>query len=124
MLLVTDIIQVDENKAKALFYPKPNWPLAGPRGVASLLMIELAAQTAGLCSGWGRIQQRGLDSDPSGWLVGIKKANFFSNTLPYQQPIIISAIITFTYDNLREVSCQLTSNDEIIGQIILQLFKD
>ncbi len=124
MLLVDKIIQVDSNRAQALFCPQPDWPLTKGNGVESLIMVELAAQTAGLCSGWERIKQHGPNSDPTGWLVGIKKATFNIPILPFASPLTVTAKITFTYDNLREVSCELVQQGKTIGQIILQLFKE
>ena len=124
MLLVDDILQVDSSQASALFRPAPHWPLAEEKGVAALLMVEMAAQAAGLCSGYGRIQQRGKDADQSGWLVGIKKADFFVDLLPFHTPVTAQAQITFTYDSLREVSCTLSHDTTVLGRVVLQLFKE
>jgi len=52
-------------------------------GVHPLILVELAAQTAGVCNGWGRIQTQGRDSSQMGWLVAIKKAEFFIYSLPF-----------------------------------------
>ena len=56
---------------------RPDWPLTDARGAEALICVELAAQTAGVCNGWDRIQNRGVDSDQMGWLVAVKRADFF-----------------------------------------------
>jgi hypothetical protein len=58
-----------------------------------------------------------------GWLVGIKKADFFIDSLPLGALITATAENTYCFGNLREVSCELRLNDAVIGQATLQLFQ-
>lgn len=52
MLLLDSVLEVDRNHAMTLSTVKPSWPLLAEGGVAPLICVELAAQTAGVCNGW------------------------------------------------------------------------
>lgn len=123
MLLIEKVLQVDATHALTLSRVAQSWPMADEKGVHPLLLIELAAQSAGVCNGWDRIQTRGLDSEKMGWLVGIKKTEIFIEYLPFGGEIITSAENSYKFENLREVSCEQRMGDTIIGKSTLQLFQ-
>ena len=123
MLLVKEILAVDSRSARALFLVDQSWPMADAHGVHPLILVELAAQTAGICNGWDRIRTKGRDSNQMGWLVGIKKADFTVASLPFGSTITARAENTYSFENLREVSCELTMDNQIIGRATLQLFQ-
>ena len=123
MLLVTKILEVDAEHARTLCRVGSSWPMAEARGIHPLILIELAAQTAGVCNGWDRVQTKGLNSEKMGWLVGIKKAEFFIDILPIDSDIISSAENTYKFDSLREVACRQHLNGRLIGTMTLQLFQ-
>jgi len=58
-----------------------------------------------------------------GWLVGVKKADFFIDLLPFGATIFARAENTYNFENLREVSCELKMDDAVIGTSTLQLFQ-
>ena len=123
MLLVKEILEVDSKTARALFLVDSSWPMADENGVHPLILVELAAQTAGVCNGWDRIQTKGRDSNQMGWLVGIKKADFTVDSLPFGSIITARSENTYSFENLREVSCELAMDNQIIGRATLQLFQ-
>jgi predicted hotdog family 3-hydroxylacyl-ACP dehydratase len=123
MMFVDEVLEVDRTHALTICRVDTCWPMADDKGVPSLILVELAAQTAGVCNGWDRIQSKGLDSDQMGWLVGIKKAEFFIDYLPFGGRVISSAENINSFENLREVSCEQRMDDKLIGRIILQLFQ-
>ena len=123
MLLIKEIIAVDSESARALFLVEKTWPMADGQGVDPLILVELAAQTAGVCNGWSRVQAQGRDSNQMGWLVGIKKADFFIDSLPFGASITARAENTYSFENLREVSCELHMDRQLIGRATLQLFQ-
>lgn len=123
MLLIREILDVDRTQACTLCRPEPSWPMADANGVPPLILVELAAQTAGVCNGWDRIQTKGVDSDSMGWIVGIKKAEFSIDHLPFACDIINRAKNTFCFDNLREVECEQHLDGRLISRITLQLFQ-
>ncbi len=123
MLLVSEILEVDASKARTRCTVDPSWPMANEQGVHPLILIELAAQTAGVCNGWDRIQTKGIDSDQMGWLVGIKKADFFIDSLPFGATVTASAESAYSFENLREMSCEIHLDGQLIGKATLQLFQ-
>ncbi|KJR97484.1 MAG: hypothetical protein VR65_24295 [Desulfobulbaceae bacterium BRH_c16a] len=123
MILVSEVLEVDCKHALTTCRVDPLWPMADEKGVPSLILVELAAQTAGVCNGWERIQTKGRDSDPTGWLVGIKKADFFIEYLPFGGSIVCSAENINSFENLREVFCEQHLDNALIGRITLQLFQ-
>lgn len=123
ILLVGEILEVDAEHAVTLSRVAATWPMAaGPR-VPPLICIELAAQTAGVCNGWQRIRTHGPDSDRTGWLVGIKRAEFFVDHLPVGALIHTRADNTLVFDKFRESSSQLHLGEQLIAEVILQLYQ-
>jgi len=123
MLLIRDILEVDAQHAVTRSVVDESWPMVKGDGVHPLVLVELAAQTAGVCNGWGRIQSRGLDSNQMGWLVGIKKTDFFIDTLQVGCSVITRSENTYNFENLREVSCTMYLDETLIGRATLQLFQ-
>jgi len=123
MLLVDEVLEVDRSHARTLCRVRRDWPMAGEHGVHPLILVELAAQTAGVCNGWDRIQTKGLDSEKMGWLVGIKKTEMFIDILPFGAEIIVSAENSYSFENLREVCCEQHLGGTLIGRSTLQLFQ-
>ncbi|HHD57145.1 MAG TPA: hypothetical protein ENK89_05655 [Desulfobulbaceae bacterium] len=123
MLLVDEVIAVDSSHAVTRCVVSESWPLVGDGGAHPLILVELAAQTAGVCNGWDRIQTQGLDSNQMGWLVAIKNADFLVDILPLGGAVIVRAENTYNFENLREISCELRLDDALIGRATLQLFQ-
>jgi predicted hotdog family 3-hydroxylacyl-ACP dehydratase len=123
MVLIDEVLAVDRVTAVTRCIVKPSWPLAGDGGIGSLILVELAAQTAGVCNGWDRIKSQGLDSDKTGYLVGIKRARFAVKTLTLGQNIIVNAENTYSFASLREVDCIARFQEHSIAEITLQLFQ-
>ncbi len=123
MLLIDEVVEVDTLHAVTLSTVKAIWPLADRQGVPSLILVELAAQTAGVCNGWERIQAQGLDSNQMGWLVAIKRADFFIDHLPLGSTVKAEAANTFVFEKFREVTSQLYHNDQLIAEVVLQLYQ-
>lgn len=123
MLLISDMLEVDAEHAVTRSSVDASWPMLKDDGVHPLVLVELAAQTAGVCNGWDRIQSRGLESNRMGWLVGIKKAEFFIERLELGSGVVTRAENTYVFENLREVSCTMQLGDRLIGRATLQLFQ-
>lgn len=123
MLLISEVLEVDTRQARTLSRVSRSWPMADAHGVHPLILVEIAAQTAGVCNGWERIRSKGLDSDPTGWLVAVKKADFFIDSLAFGDTVMARAENTYSFENLREVSCELHRENQTIGRATLQLFQ-
>ena len=123
MLLVDEILELEPTYGVTSSIANSSWPLAGDIGIQPLILVELAAQTAGVCNGWDRIINQGVDSEKKGWLVGVKQADFHVTTIPFNSRIITRSENTHKYDLLREISSSMQINNTIIGNIILQLIQ-
>jgi predicted hotdog family 3-hydroxylacyl-ACP dehydratase len=123
MLLIDDILEVDDTHALTSSVIKKSYPLTDVNGAQALIMIEFAAQTAGVCNGLGRIKEKGLDSRKMGWLVGIKRAQLYVDTIPLGTTVITRSENIHNYDNLREISAILHMEETLIGEITLQLYQ-
>lgn len=122
-LYVTEVLAVDEVSAAVRCRVEDWWPLRGKGGVQALLCVELAAQAAGVCNGLERVRSRGLDSDKSGWLVAVKRADFAVAWLPLGSDVVVRVATSASFHNLREVTCELSLDGEPLATIILQLYQ-
>jgi predicted hotdog family 3-hydroxylacyl-ACP dehydratase len=123
MILIDHIVEIHKEYAVTEAIVKESWPLLTVDGVQPLILVELAAQSAGVCNGWDRIKKKGLKSDSMGWLVGVKKAKFNIECIPLRSKIITRSENSSKYDNLRVTSSVSWLGKEIIGEITLQLFQ-
>ena len=123
MLLIGNVLEVDAGHAVTLSTVDDGWPMADQDGVSPLIAVELAAQTAGVCNGWERIQSRGLDSDQMGWLVAVKRADFYIEQLAIGSIVRARAENTLVFDKFREVTSQLYLEDLLIAEVVLQLYQ-
>ncbi len=123
MLLIGEILAVDSVTAVTLSKADRTWPMAGPDGVSPLIFVELAAQTAGVCNGWERIRKQGPESDQMGWLVGVKRAEFHVDLLPFDLPVTARARNTLAFEKFREVTSQLHHKDHLLAEVVLQLYQ-
>jgi len=123
MLLIHEVLEVDAVHALARSTVRPDWPLTDARGADSLILVELAAQTAGVCNGWDRIQTRGLDSDQMGWLVAVKRADFFIDRLSVGSRVATRAENTLVFDKFREVTSEAHQGGRLVASVVLQLYQ-
>jgi len=123
MLLIDQVLEVDSVHALTVSTVRPDWPLADERGVDSLILVELAAQSAGVCNGWDRIQTQGLDSDQMGWLVAVKVADFFVDRLPFGVRIEARAENTLVFDKFREIASAIHQDGRLVASVVLQLYQ-
>jgi predicted hotdog family 3-hydroxylacyl-ACP dehydratase len=123
MLLVDEILEVDDSHAVTTSVIKASYPLTDTNGAQPLIMVELSAQTAGVCNGLDRIQKQGVESNKMGWLVGIKRAQFYIDGLPFGSTVLTRSENSHNYDKLREVFSVLYMNETLIGEITLQLYQ-
>ena len=121
MKLIDEIIDVDEETAVTGSIVSAEWPLFEEDSVSSIILIELVAQTAGVCIGWKELKKGGDNAGGSGWLVGIKEAVFFLDRIPLNSRIIISSKNSLDFGNYHEVLGVARIGSKIVGQIRLQV---
>ncbi len=123
MLLIDEILEVDAAHAVTSSTITKSYPLTGINGAQALIMVEFAAQTAGVCNGLNRIKEKGVDSSKMGWLVGIKRAQLLVDRIPMGATVLTRSENIHNYDNLREVAAVLHMDETLIGEITLQLYQ-
>gem|GEM_PF-1016838 len=89
MRLIGEVMAVNEDRAVTLSAVTEEWPLYRDGSVDALVTIELVAQTAALLEGWKRLKSGRKGA--SGWLVGIKKADFRLPRIPLHAALITEA---------------------------------
>ena len=120
--LIDTIISVDQKHAVTQATVKESWPLFTDKAVNSLILIELAAQTAGVCIGWNeKMKIGGPQGEASGWLVGIKKAHFHIDTIPLNTCITTRSENRLVVENYKEIAATAHIGQTLVGEIVLQI---
>lgn len=123
MLLIDEVIHIEDDWAIAGVQVSERWPLAEADTVSPLMIIELVAQTSGLGNGLNLIKERGKGADKTGWIVGIKKANFFTDALPIGARIVVESKNRFKFDDFIEIEGSAKIDDQTVGEVTLQVMK-
>jgi len=123
MKLVDEIIEVDEERAVTRSKVTEQWPFFDGKAVSSLVLIELVAQTAGICNCWGGVNRQGRAFVKKGWLVGIKHSRFFVDAIPLDACITVSIENQFKLENFREIAGTAMIGSRPAGEITLQLLQ-
>jgi len=122
MKLIDDIVRVDKETAVTESIVKRDWPLFEGDSVSPLVLIELAAQTAGVSMGWEESILKGKDIEGRlGWLVGVKEARFYLDRIPINSRIRVSARKDFCFENYYEVVGIAEIGPKIVAEVRLQI---
>ena len=123
MLLIGEIVQVDKDAAVSRSVVSDRWPLCESPGVSALLIVELVAQTSGLCNGLDRLLTEGQGTETRGWLVGIKRARFNVERLPLGAVVETHARNSFKFEGFREVEGVAMIDGQVMGEVTLQVVR-
>ena len=124
MRLIDTILTVDRKQAVTRATVKESWPLFAEKAVSPIVLVELAAQTAGVCIGWNeKMNTDGPETRAAGWLVGIKQARFYAEKIPLGTCITIQSEIHLVVDNYREIAATASINQKPIAEIYLQILQ-
>jgi predicted hotdog family 3-hydroxylacyl-ACP dehydratase len=123
MLLISQILSFDDQKAVTRAVVSGHWPMSGTKGVDAVVLIELVAQTAGVNNGWALSQQEGPEVDHRGWIVGIKHARLFVATIQLGTVIETSSENIFAYEYLREIRGTARIGSQVAAEVTLQLMQ-
>ena len=120
--LIDTITFVDQEHAVTRATAKESWPLYSGDAVSAIVLIELAAQTAGVCIGWNqKMKSDGPMGEAKGWLVGIKNARFYVNTIPLDSCIITRSENRLVVENYKEIAASASIGEKLVGEISLQI---
>ncbi len=123
MKLVERIVQADQSGAITESVVSPRWPLVENDHVLSLVVVELAAQSASLCVGIRAKQKDPATEGGRGWLVGIKEARLSARTIPVGSCITTRVQIEFSYENYTGIRSVAEANGRWIGEVQLQVMQ-
>jgi predicted hotdog family 3-hydroxylacyl-ACP dehydratase len=124
MKLIDTIITVDRKQAVSRATVKESWPLFADKAVSPIVLVELAAQTAGVCIGWNeKMKTDGPETKAAGWLVGIKKARFYVDMISLETCITIRSEIRLAVENYREIAATASIGDKVAAEINLQILQ-
>lgn len=123
MMLIDEVLELDEKRAVAVSVVSCRWPLFDGMSVSPIILLELIAQTAGLSNGLERLRRFGRDSEKRGWLVGIKRSQFFVDAIPVNTKIVTRCENRFEYDSFREVLGTAEIDGVIVCEASLQVFQ-
>ncbi len=123
MLIIDDIVKIDGDVAVSRSRVNENWPLFEGTATSSLMIIELVAQTSGLCNGLALVKSKGEGTDVKGWLVGVKKSSFYIDALPLGAEIITQTKNAFEFEGFREIEGFAKIGSDLVGEVTLQVMQ-
>ena len=122
--LIDTITFVDQEHAVTRATVKESWPLYSGDAVSAIVLIELAAQTAGVCIGWNqKMKSDGPRGEAKGWLVGIKNARFYVNTIPLDSCITTRSENRLVVENYKEIAATASIGEKLVAEINLQILQ-
>ncbi len=123
MKLIGEITVMDDELCVTASTVSENWPLCEDGFTDPIILIELAAQTAGAHFGWDEMRNGDPAAGKVGWIVGIKKARFFRDRIPVGSRIEVSINDRKRGGTYAEISGTARIGAEVIGEIMLQVFR-
>lgn len=121
MRLITGVIGVDEEKAVTSATTRETWPLFDGGSVDVLVTVELVAQTAALLEGWKRLQSgRG---GVTGWLVGIKNAEFRRMRIPVNEALVTEVRRSYALEGYAVFTGTVSMGPEEVVTMRIQAFR-
>ena len=124
MLLIDTVVKVGQAVAVTEAMVSPRWPLMDQNGASPIVLVELAAQTAGVCLGWNRLQRHPHEKGkPGGWIVGIKKADFHGGPIPLSTRITTHITTELAVENYMEIAATAAIGDSEIAHMRLQVLE-
>ena len=121
MRLITGVLRVDEEKAVTSATVGETWPLFDGGSVDALVTIELVAQTAALLEGWKRLQSgRG---GATGWLVGIKNAEFRNMRIPVNETLVTEVRRSYAMEGYAVFTGTVRIGSEEVVTMRIQAFR-
>ena len=121
MRLIGEVVAVDDDRAVTSSAVTEDWPLYRGGSVDALVTIELVAQTAALMEGWKRLKSgRG---GTSGWLVGIKAADFRLPRIPLHAALITEARKDYAMESYAVFGGTVRMGTEVVAVVSIQAFR-
>jgi len=84
------------------------------------VLVELAAQTAGVLSCWKKGENR--SAFVAGMLTGIKKAEFYVAEVPVNAELITTATALYGFDDYEAMEATVMMGPQCLCKVQLQIF--
>ena len=123
MKLIDSIIEVNKEGAVSESTVTEKWPLIEGDSINPIVLIELVAQTAGICLGWEELKKKGKNTEGKGWVAGVKEALFFGETIPLDSQIVTAVKRVFDFENYHEIVGMIRVGGELVGKVRVQIVK-
>jgi predicted hotdog family 3-hydroxylacyl-ACP dehydratase len=122
MKLVDNILQVNEELARTSSTVTETWPIGTDALLDPVILVELVAQTSGVYEGWkaGRERKGGT----KGWLVGIKKADFFTDAIPLGAVLTTTVRTLYALQTYAVFAGTVESASKVLAQVEVQVFRE
>ncbi len=120
MKLIDEVVEVEDKKCVTSSIVTEEWPLFNDNSVNPIILIELVAQTTGIGVGWKKRNKTDLGG--SGWLVGIKKADFSIDKIPLGSCLITCTKSLYDHENYGAFEGTVTLGNDILATIKIQVF--
>jgi len=123
MKLIDSIIEVNKEGAVSESTVTEKWPLIEGDSINPIVLIELVAQTAGICIGWEELKKKGKNAEGKGWLAGVKEALFYWERIPLGSQIITDVRKVFDFENYHEILGMVSVGGDLVGKVSVQIVK-
>ncbi|MCJ8500178.1 hypothetical protein [Desulfatitalea alkaliphila] len=125
MRMIEQVVAVDGHHALVRATTRPHWPMVAGREVSALVLVEVAAQAAGIFIGWhAQAQPAAGKSGAKGWLVGVKRARFARASIPLGATLTIRAEARLAMDLYTEIAAAVTMADGTpLAEVHLQVLQ-
>ena len=120
MKLIDEVLEIDDQKVITLSIVNERWPLVYNNTVHPIILIEIVAQTAAVVVGNKKLKESSKGA--SGYLVGIKTADFFVENIPVGSRLECRVNLLYNLEIYGVFTGTVYSGNEIQGKIEIQVF--
>ncbi|MEN6466672.1 MAG: hypothetical protein ABFD62_15970 [Syntrophaceae bacterium] len=126
MKLLDEVVKTTSDEAVTRTTISGRWPLVREDGnngpcVDPVVFIEIVAQTAAVQVS-ARTRQNAADR--RGWMVGIKKADFFTDLVPVYTVLTTRVRCLQSIDNYDVLEGEVSSGQGLLCRIEIQVFRE
>ena len=122
MKLIDDILEVNEEMARTSSVVTEAWPINEADLLNPVVLVELVAQTAGVQEGW-KAHRKGKGGT-KGWLVGIKKADFFTDAIPLGTVLTTTVRTLYALQTYAVFTGTVAAASKVLAQVEVQVFRE
>ena len=122
MKLIDDILEVNEEMARTSSVVTEAWPIDEASLLDPVILVELVAQTSGVHEGW-KAHREGKGGT-KGWLVGIKKADFFTDAIPLGTVLTTTVRTLYALQTYAVFTGTVETALKVLAQVEVQVFRE